>query len=499
MDINKTVEDFTKLEHEYQQLSRIQTIIGWDRRAMMPSAAVKSRSKTLGYFSGKAHYILTSPATMKILDKLTEAGDKLDKNVAVRVRIFKRNADRMVKIPGEMFQKHTTLRIQSETAWEKAKHANDWAGYRPYLEQLVDITKETVEIWGYEGSPYNALVSYSEEGMTSEKLEELFSGIKEGVVPLVKKIAEKDNFDDSFAKTSYPVDIQKKMNNELISLIGFDLERGCLAESEHPFCTSFGCNDVRLTTHYYENKFLQAFFASMHEAGHGMYEQNIPEEYEFTMLDRGLTGGMHESSSRFWENMVGRSLPFWKANLEFVRRYFPEQLNGIDVMDMYRAVNKVERSLIRMTADELTYNLHIMLRVELEKDLFEGRAKVADLAEMWNEKMFEYMGIRPENDTVGILQDVQWPAGMFGYFPSYTLGNLYNAQYSKFMKKELDFDKLVENREYDKILDWMRKNLYSYASLRTPMETMIALTGEEVNAKYLVEYLTDKFTKLYGV
>jgi len=499
MNLENLVEDFIKLEYEYKQINRAQTIIGWDRRAMMPSGAVKSRAATWGYFSGKIHHILTSPETKVLLSKLTDENDKLSANMATRVRLFKKTADYTAKIPADLFQKLSSLKIQSETAWERAKHANDWLGYRPHLEVLIDFTKQIVEIWGYEGSPYNALVGFEEEGMTATKLDELFTGIKNGVVPLAKKIADRENFNDSFANLPYPVDIQKKMNKALIGLIGFDVSRGVLAESEHPFCTSFGPRDVRLTTHYYENKFLQAFFASMHEAGHGMYEQNIPEEYELTMLGHGLRGGMHESSSRFWENMVGRSLPFWKANMEFVRSFFPEQLKGITVMDMYRAVNKVENSLIRMTADELTYNLHIMLRVELEMDIFEGRVKVSDLPELWSQKMYEYLGIKPENDTVGLLQDVQWPAGMFGYFPSYTLGNLYNAQYSAFMKKELDFDRLVENREYDKILGWMNKNIYSYASLRTPSETMVALTGEEVSAKYLVQYLTEKFSSLYEV
>ena len=287
------------------------------------------------------------------------------------------------------------------------------------------------------------------------------------------------------------------MATALLEKQGFRRDWGVLAESEHPYTTSFGRQDVRMTTHYYEDQFLPALFSTLHEGGHGIYEQNIDPQLDDTIVGRGLYSGMHESVSRFWENMIGRSLPFWECNMDWLRQFFPQQLKDVTPQQMYLAVNKVGTSLTRIEADELTYNLHIRLRYELERDVFDGKIQVKDLPQLWKEKMEEYLGLTPPDDRQGILQDIQWSMAQFGYFPAYALGNLYNAQYTHAMRQQMDLDALIRQDKLPAILEWKREHLYRFGLTRTPEQTMIELTGQPLRASYLADYLVNKFTHIY--
>ena len=501
MDIKSCLERFCALESALLEGERALQIISWDRRANTPAAAGAERGHTVGYLSDLQHQLLTSAELRSLLDTLSqpEVLEGLNAAMRSRIRLVKRDSDRMAAIPRDMHAEFSVLQTQSEAAWEQAKRTNDWPLYRPYLQRMFDYTSRFIDLWGYEGSRYNALIGREEEGMTAERLDALFADIRAGVVPLVKAVQSSGaDIDDDFCRQGpFPIDKQRRLGNYLLDLIGFRRDWGVLAESEHPYTCSFGPHDVRLTTHYYESGFLPALFSTLHEGGHGLYEQCIAPELHRTRAGCGLAGGMHESVSRFWENMVGRSLPFWQYNLPKLQELFPEQLGSATPEDIYRAVNKCGRSYTRMEADELTYNLHIMLRYELERDVFEGRAKVDDLPGLWRDKMQSYLGLTPPSDTLGILQDIQWSMAQFGYFPTYTLGNLYNAQYTAALRRELDFDGLIRQGQYAAIRDAMRDRLYRFGSVRTPAQAMLEMTGGEVSARYLVEYLTQKFSALY--
>ncbi len=498
MTFQEHLDRFHQLQHTYLSWRDATQVLSWDWRAMTPKKASTARADVIGLVSAKENEVLCSEDMVKTLDYLTEHADQLGEVDRACVRLLKRDCDRARRVPVELFNEFAVLQHRSEAAWEEAKRTDNWPLYAPHLENMFTYTRRMMDCWGYEGSPYNAMLGYCEEGMTTEILDGLFRDVRDGITPLVSKVAASPvEIDDSFRFQRFDVEQQKKMANMLLAEMGFDLTRGFIAESEHPYTTSFGLDDVRLTNHYHDDQFIPAVFTTLHEGGHGLYEQSYDRSLNGTMVGGGLTSGMHESVSRFWENIVGRDRAFWEYMLPKIQAYFPQELKDVTPEGMYRAVNKSGRSLLRMEADELTYNLHIILRYELERDVFEGRVQVKDLPRLWKEKMEAYLGIVPADDRTGILQDIQWSMGQFGYFPAYALGNMYNAQYSARLKKEVDFEGALRQGNLAAIYNWKRDNLYRYGALYTPDELMRKVTGESLSAKYLVEHLTRKFTELY--
>ena len=498
MKLQQYKEKFAVLQKEYIRSKQADGILAWDWRAITPRKASYERATLVGMVSARTNELLCSTEMTVTLDKLYEHIEELDKVTAACVRLMKRENERKRKIPGHFFSEFAVLQGESESAWEQAKRTDDWELYKPHLKNMFEYTRRMIDLWGYEGSPYNALLGNCEEGMTTDILDRLFTEVRDGIVPLIKKVQHsKITVDDSFCRYAYPVEGQRKMAQMILQYIGFDLERGLIAESEHPYTCSFGLNDVRLTTHYYPNNLLSALFSTLHEGGHGIYEQSYATGLEGTVAGAGLYSGMHESVARFWENIVGRSSAFWQFFLEPLQTIFPEQLKGVTPGEMYRAVNKSGLSYTRIGADELTYNLHIMLRYELERDVFEGKVDIDKLPQLWNEKMESYLGLTPPNGTLGILQDIQWSMAQFGYFPAYALGNIYNAQYTDILKKELCFDKLVAAGDFKTILNWKSDRLYQYGMLRSPEQTLIEITGKPASGSFLVDHLTKKFSTLY--
>ncbi len=498
MTFDNYLQKFYKLQHDYIAASNAVQIISWDWRAMTPRKASLARADVIGYASANENSILCSREMHETLDYLSAHSDKLSETDRACVRELKRRHDRAVSVPAELFDEFSVLQGRSEAAWEVAKRTDDWELYKPHLTNMFEYSKRMMDCWGYEGSPYNAMLDYREEGMTVERLDGLFSDLKEGIVPLVKAVSESGVvIDDGFTKNIYPVEQQRKMAAMILDCMGFDTSRGLIAESEHPYTCAFGLDDVRLTTHYYDTQFLPAVFSTLHEGGHGLYEQSYDRSLDGTVIGCGLASAMHESVSRFWENIVGRNRSFWDFMLPRLADIFPEQLKGVTPEQMYRAVNKSGRSLLRMEADELNYNLHILLRYELERDVFEGRVKVEDLPRLWNDKMQEYTGLRPTDNKSGILQDIQWSMGQFGYFPSYSLGNMYNAQYSSVLKKELPFDELLAKGDLAAIYKWKQEHIYRFGALYTPDELITSISGETLSAKYLIAHLKEKFSALY--
>lgn len=498
----KTAEAFRQLISRMKHYEEAIGLIQWDLRTGAPKKGVNARSDVLGTLSGEWFRLSTSEAMGRHLEELLKPDtyQSLDQVTQRMVTETKKEYDRSVKIPAEKYEAYIVLATQSESVWEEAKHDNDFSKLQPYLEKIVAAKQEFVELWGYEGNQYNTLLDMYEEGMTVEKLDQVFGTLRAELVPLLKEIQSAPKPDTSFLDQTFDIAKQKQFSLYMLKQLNYDFEAGRLDETAHPFATGLNPGDVRITTRYLPNDVVSALFGTIHECGHALYEQNISPDLIGTSLCGGTSMGIHESQSRFWENVIGRSYGFWIRYYGELQKYFPEQLGGVSVDAFYRAINRIEPSLIRIEADELTYNLHIMVRYELEKGLINGSIAVKDLPEAWNEKYREYLGVVPDSDATGVLQDVHWSGGDFGYFPSYSLGNMYAAQMTETIRKELsDFDGLVERGELLPVKEWLTEKVYRHGKLLTPNEIITSVTGEELNPAYLVKYLKDKYKPLYGL
>jgi carboxypeptidase Taq len=423
---------------------------------------------------------------------------KLDKIMQTVVKECRKEFDKFKKIPADKYKEYVMLTSEAESVWEEAKISNNFELFKPYLEKIVDFNLDFIELWGYKDNKYDTLLDFYEPGMTVKKLDRIFGELRSKLVPLVAKIKESTQVDDSALKKHYDTQKQEEFGLFILNKMGYDFKAGRLDESEHPFTTGINSGDVRITTHYYTNDMSSALMSSLHEGGHALYEQNISKELKGTPLATGTSMGIHESQSRFWENIIGRSYSFWSCYYSELQKTFPEQLKDMPLEEFYRAINKVEPSLIRVEADEVTYNLHIMIRYEIEKALINREIKVSDLPDIWNSKMEEYLGVVPPNDAKGVLQDIHWAGGSFGYFPSYSLGNIYSAQLYNAARKDIrDFDQLISRGELVKIKEWLGEKVHKHGKLLEPGEILKAVTGEEINSSYLVEYLEKKYKEIY--
>ena len=407
-------------------IAHAQALMGWDQETNMPPKGARMRARSLGTLAGIYHDKLTMQSLVDLIEDLKQAD--LAGDEAVNLRQLDREQARARKIPRELIVELSETASLSHEAWVKARADDDFAHYRPWLEKMLHLKTQVADNVGFEGSIYNALLDEYEPYATAEEIGPVFGELRQHLVRMVEKIATVDRPPFDALERPFPVALQEQFGRRIMEEMGFDLEAGRLDISVHPFCSGIGPEDVRLTTRYDENGFTQSLFGIIHETGHGLYEQGLPADQETLPAGRAVSLGIHESQSRLWENMIGRSRRLWSHYLPALKELFPTQLDGVDLDAFYRAINRVEPSLIRVEADEVTYNLHILLRFELERELLAGELSVAELPEAWNQRMEDYLGIRPPNDALGVLQDVHWSLGLFGYFPTYTLGNLYAAQ-----------------------------------------------------------------------
>lgn len=496
---NTALEQFKELDEKITHLSTVSALVGWDQKVMAPKKGRMLFSKASSTLETEIFKLMISKEMGELLEELSS--EHFDEVIQARIRERKFTYDKYKSIPANLYREYATLTAEANHIWEEARANNDFAHYLPYLERIINMKKKFVELYGYEGHPYNALLDEYEPGLSVEKLDPLFTDLRKVSVELLKKIKNSPNQTPvEIFEQSYSVENQKKFNQYLLPIIGFDMEAGRLDETVHPFAQPMNTGDVRITTRYLENNVRSAIFGTIHEAGHGIYEQNINKELEGTVLREGTSFGIHESQSRFLENMVGRSKEFWSHFFPTLQTYFPEQLNNVTLDDFYRAINTVTPSFIRVEADELTYNLHIMIRYEIEKGLIAGDFNASDLPTIWNNKMEEYLGIVPDSDSNGVLQDVHWSFGGLGYFPSYTLGNLYAAQILNKIKQDIpEFYQSIASGSFETINNWLHTNIHQYGKLVSPNELIVKVTGEELNAKYLTEYLTTKYSQIYGI
>lgn len=484
-------------------LNYASAVLNWDQRTYMPRGGAVARANQLATLRRLSHEHFTADAIGGLLDELAPLADDAanDTDDAALVRRARHDYDQARKLPADFVTEWTRARTLSNQVWEEARRRSDFAMFQPYLEQQFDFAKRQAEYLGYDEHPYDALLDQYEPGMKTSEVRTLFTELKEGTVPLLKAIvASGVEIDDSMLHQQFDERKQEQFGVEVTRAFGYDWERGRQDRTTHPFCTHFGRDDVRITTRFYPDYLNAALFGTMHEAGHAMYEQGVEPEYSRTLLSRGASLGVHESQSRMWENLVGRSRPFWQANYGRLQELFPEQLGGVELDAFYRAINKVAPSLIRVEADELTYNLHIMLRFEIEVAVVEGSLQAADLAEEWQSRMDAMLGVTPPRDAEGILQDMHWSGGNIGYFPTYTLGNVLSVQlWDRALRDKPAIADEIGRNEYGTLLSWLRQNVHRYGRKYEPLELIRRATGEGVNAKPYLSYLRTKFGEIYGI
>jgi carboxypeptidase Taq len=426
-------------------LGSVESLLGWDERTLLPPAAGEYRAEQMTYLAGMLHRRQTDPQIGQMLEAL--AGSELASgdggDAAVNIRELKRDYEKKIKLPQSLVEELTRATVRGQQIWVEARKQNDFAQFLPILEQIVELKRQQADALGYPQCRYDALLDDHEPGETTANVERVLSGLREELIPLVGAIRDCDRRPDlSILKRHYPVEAQQALGRQAAALIGFDFQRGRLDVTAHPFCTEMGPHDCRITTRYDASFFPTAFFGILHEAGHGIYQQGLRTDQFGLPMGHYVSMGIHESQSRLWENLVGRSRPFWEHLYASAQRAFPAALGDVPLDDFHFAINDVRPSLIRVEADEVTYNLHIIIRFELEQALIEGSLAVADLPAAWNEKYQKYLGVQPSTDSDGVLQDIHWSAGLFGYFPTYSLGNLYAAQF--FAKADADLGGLAE-------------------------------------------------------
>ncbi|MCU6601690.1 carboxypeptidase M32 [Peribacillus frigoritolerans] len=494
--IEKEFKEYVKKISAYNEAL---ALIFWDLRTGAPKKGVEQRSEVIGVLSSEVFNMSTSKEMESFIAELSK--EPLSETTNKMVQECKKDFERNKKIPANEYKEFVILQSRSESAWEEAREKADFSLFQPYLEQIVAYTRRFVEYWGYEGTKYNTLLDMYEPGMTVDVLDSVFSELRSRIVPLVKQIATSEHRPETgFLYKEFPKEKQHQLNLEILKQLGYDFKAGRLDETVHPFEIRINRGDVRVTTRYDENDFRGAIFGTIHECGHAIYEQNIANELTGTLLDSGTSMGIHESQSLFFENFIGRNHSFWKNKFSLLKEYAPEQFNDVTLDEFYRGINESKPSFIRIEADELTYPLHIMIRYELEKALFNGELEVKDLPEVWNEKYKDYLGIVPENDAMGVLQDVHWADGSFGYFPSYALGYMYAAQIKQAMLKDLpDFDGLLEAGDIAPIREWLNEKIHKYGKTKKPLEILKETTGEGLNVQYLIKYLEDKYKEVYKI
>ncbi len=484
-------------------LRNVSGLLGWDLQTYMPPKGARARANQLATMDRLAHEHFTADEIGVLLDALTDDAAKLDydSDEASLIRVTKRDYAKAKRLPAEFVEELSRVTTLAFDAWHKARAESNFKWFQPHLEKIIELKIQEANYIGYTDRIYDALLDDYEPGMTTAQVEAIFAPLKQELVALVAALAKKtDLVSDAVLHREYDEQKQWDFGIAVIKQLGFDFEGGRQDKSVHPFTSGFGLGDTRITTRVDKYFLSPALFGTIHEAGHALYDMGYRPELDRTPLAGGASLGVHESQSRLWENIVGRSRGFWKYWFPRLREYFPEQLADQDAESFYRAVNKVYPSFIRVEADEVTYSLHIMLRFELENMLLERKLKVADVPDAWNAKMQEYLGIVPPNDKLGCLQDVHWSYGSIGYFATYSLGSMFAVQlWERVLQDIPTLPAQIENGQYAELLGWLRKNVHAHGRKFTLDELAKRVTGESLQSRSYVAYLKNKFGEIYGI
>ncbi|MBK7703343.1 MAG: carboxypeptidase M32 [bacterium] len=497
--MNQSYEFYRERMAEIQALNSALSLLSWDQETLMPPRGLSARSTTRAALAGLVHDRATDPALGALLEELAGAG--LDTTATANVRESLRDHRRAVLVPRDLVTELAETTTLAQQAWVEARSRNEWPLFAPLLGHIVGLKRREAEALGYRDEPYDALLDEFEPGARAADLARIFAEVRTALVPLVEA-ARRDPADrgEDLLRGDLPVAAQDALGRHILKDLGFDLEGGRLDVSAHPFSTQIAPGDVRLTTHYDAADLQKSLYSTIHEAGHGMYEQGLPAGQIGLPLGEAVSLGVHESQSRLWENQIGRSRAFMSYLLPLLRRHFPGRFDGVAPEQLDRAVNVVRPSAIRIEADEVTYTLHIVLRMELERALLRGEIDVADLPSLWNERMRADLGVTPADDAEGVLQDIHWSFGLFGYFPTYALGNLYAAELHLAAKRALPgLDDDVARGDFLPLLAWLRENIHRRGREFAPRELVRAATGREPGSGAYLDYLRAKFGALYAV
>lgn len=500
MTVREALQKLAELEKTRHAYEHAIGLIYCDAVTAAPEDSGRGRGETLGTLSGLSYQVFANSQVGELLAFLREHGGELTPLQNRQVEVLTREYDRISKVPQDEYVKYAELLNDADTVWHRAKRDNDFPSFAPYLKQIVETQRRFSGYYDSSRDPYDVSLDEYERGLDQAQLDRFFSALREKIAPLVHRIqTEGKPVDDSFLHQEFPLDKQRELSDYLMELMTIDRSHCSIGETEHPFTTNFNKYDVRITTKYKLEDMTSSMFSVIHEGGHALYELHTGDELMNTSLAGGATMGIHESQSRLFENMIGRSEGFVERIFPKLQELFPEQLKGVTAHQMYRAVNKCEPSLIRTEADELTYPLHIMVRYDIEKLLFAGAVSVDELPRIWAEKMKEYLGIKVPDDRRGVLQDSHWSGGSLGYFPSYAIGSAYAAQIMDSMEKDLDVPALVRAGELAPIVEWLTQRIYQYGKSKDPDELLHLATGKSFDPDYYTDYLTKKYSAIYGL
>ncbi len=493
------IKEFYDYMKEISKIQNAAALVAWDMRTKIPSKGARDRADVMGKLSRMTFEMETSSKMAEFVEyfnrsKVKDSLNEIDKrNVYLATKQYRRGK----AIPPEKFEKFMIACARGETVWQEAKAESNFQKFKPVLEEIIGYLKDFTDMFSYEENRYDALLDEFEPSTTTKDIQKVIDGLKKDLIPFIKKLSNTKRPDDTALKGKFDRSLQERLSLEALKVMNYDFKAGRLDETEHPFTIGIGPGDVRVTTKYDPSDLRPSLFGTMHEGGHALYEQGISEKYFRMPIGTGASMGIHESQSRTWENMIGRSKAFWKFFYQKLTDIFP-QYGKISVEDFYKAINVVEPSLVRIEADEVTYNLHIIIRFEIEEALINDRVKVSDLPDIWNAKMREYFGIEPSNDAEGVLQDVHWAGGQLGYFPSYMLGNLYAAQFFATAQKEIpDLEEQISSGDLKPFRKWQKEKIHRYGALYDPKDLIVKVTGEPLTHKYFMDYITKKFSEIY--
>lgn len=488
---------------EVDDLAKAEAILGWDQQAFMPSQGATARALQMGTLSRLRHEKFTDERVGQAIDELTAATRDLpyDDDTVSMLRVLKRDYVKAIRLPSQFVAQLTEASGVATTAWAQARAANDWQAFEPHLARMLELKQREADYIGYDARMYDALLDEYEPGMTTAQVAEIFDAVRRELTPLAQAIhAHADRVDDRVVHRAYDTDKQWALAHDALRAIGYDFERGRMDRVPHPFCISFSNHDVRVTNRVLPNFFNSCFYGALHEGGHALYEQGSPDRFERTALAGGASLGAHESQSRLWENLVGRSRGFWEFFFPKFKKTFRKNAADMDAGKMYRAVNKVQPSSIRVEADEVTYSLHVMLRFEAENLLLENKLRVSELPAWWDEAMSSYLGVTPPDVAHGVLQDVHWSMGLYGYFPTYSLGTFFSAQLFEQAQKELgDLDAQFARGDFATLRNWLTEKMYRHGRKFTLNELAMRITGEPLQTRSYLAYLKNKYAELYGL
>lgn len=496
-------QELLGLAREIALLRSVSSVLSWDRETYMPPRGATLRAEQSSYLAGLIHRKWIDPRVGELLSIAEADGltDDPESDVAANLREWRRDYDRATKVPPELVEEISRVSVLAQTTWTEARQKADFSIFRPHLAQHIDLARQVAACIGYTESPYDALLDEYEPGLTATRVRRLFTALRDELVPLVQAIvASPRQPRTEIVHRHFPLDRQKIFGEAAAAAFGYDFRAGRLDTVTHPFCMGIGPGDVRITTRYTADYFNEAFFGILHEAGHGLYEQNLPAEAFGQPVGEACSMSIHESQSRLWENFVGRSRPYWEHFFPRAQQTYPAALGDVSLDDFYFAVNAVSPSFIRIEADEVTYALHIMVRFEIEQPLIEGHLAVDDIPAVWNETFERYLGLKVPNDALGCLQDIHWSFGGFGYFPSYALGTLYAAQFFEAAHRDLpDLDEQIRHGHFAGLLDWLRAHIYRHGRRYRTADLIERATGQPPSHEPMMRYLRAKFGELYAL